>query len=128
MKLRLKGNTVRLRLDRRDIERLVETGRVEDVLRFGPDVRRQFAYAVEIGAAPPGHPCVDYAEGRLVVRITRGDAEAWAGSDRVGFEGEQPTDAGTVRVLLEKDFACIDRPPGEEADDVWAFPNPSLVC
>jgi hypothetical protein len=33
-----------------------------------------------------------------------------------------------VRVILEKDFACIDRPLGEEADDAYAFANPSAVC
>ena len=27
-----------------------------------------------------------------------------------------------------QDFACIDRPLGEEADDAYAFPNPSTLC
>ena len=48
--------------------------------------------------------------------------------DRVGFDHQQPVDGGVVRVLLEKDFACIDRPAGEEADDAYAFPNPSAIC
>jgi hypothetical protein len=33
-----------------------------------------------------------------------------------------------VRVVLEKDFACLDRPEGEEAEDAWAYPNPSSAC
>jgi hypothetical protein len=31
-------------------------------------------------------------------------------------------------VILEKDFACLDRPAWDEAEDAWAFPNPSAVC
>jgi hypothetical protein len=32
-----------------------------------------------------------------------------------------------VRVLLAKDFACLNRPAGEESDDAWTFPEPSAV-
>jgi hypothetical protein len=49
MKLRLKGNSVRVRLDRRDIERLIDHGRIEDAVRFGPALA--FSYAVEAGPA-----------------------------------------------------------------------------
>ena len=128
MKLRLKGNSVRIRLDRKDLRELVDSGRVEDRVTFAPEPRHQFSYAVEIGAANPGQPGIYYFEGRLTVRITRGDAEAWDGSDLVGFSSEQATEGGAVRVLLEKDFACLDRPAGEETDDAWAFPNPSVAC
>lgn len=126
MKLRLKGNSVRVRLDRRDIEGLLERGRVEDSLRFGPG--QAFSYAVETGPAPRERPTASYADGRLTIRITPEDAQKWLAGDRVGFEHEQVVDGGVVRVLLEKDFACIDRQAGEEADDTYAFPNPSAAC
>jgi hypothetical protein len=41
---------------------------------------------------------------------------------------EQVVEGGVVRVLLEKDLVCLNRPAGEESDDAWAFPNPSAVC
>ena len=62
------------------------------------------------------------------IQIDPADAEDWLAGDRVGFDHLQPVDGGVVRVLLEKDFACIDRPAGEEADDAYAFPNPSATC
>ena len=108
MKLRLKGNSIRVRLDRRDIEGLVDQGRIDDALRFGPG--QVFSYAVEVGVAPRDRPKASYAD------------------ERVGFDHQQVVDGGVVRVLLEKDFACIDRPLGEEADDAYAFPNPAAVC
>jgi hypothetical protein len=124
MKLRLKGNSVRVRLDRRDIEGLIDRGRVDDSVRFGPGLA--FSYAVEMGPAARERPKASYTDGRLTVRIDPEDAEEWLAGDRVGFDHEQVVDGGVVRVLLEKDFACIDRPAGEEADD--AFPNPALSC
>jgi hypothetical protein len=124
MKLRIKGNSVRFRLDRRDLAELVKFGLVEDAVTFGPGADQQLLYAVEIGNAKPGSPSVCYTTGRVAVHLHRHDAESWAGSDLVGFDSE----SSGVRVLLEKDFACIDRPAGEEPDDTWAFPTPSMVC
>ncbi|MGC1719987.1 MAG: hypothetical protein WA746_13445 [Isosphaeraceae bacterium] len=126
MKLRLKGNSIRVRLDRRDIEGLVDQGRIDDTLRFGPGLA--FSYAVEVGVAPRDRPKASYADGRLTIRIDPEDVEEWLASERVGFDHQQVVDGGVVRVLLEKDFACIDRPVGEEADDAYAFPNPLAVC
>jgi hypothetical protein len=128
MKLRIKGNSVRLRLDQRDLARLLETGNVEDSITFGTDPGQRFSYAVEIGLAVPGQPSVGYLAGRMLVRLDRRDAEFWAASDLVGFDSEQTTDTGSIHLLLEKDFACLDRPAGEDADDEFAFPNPSSVC
>jgi hypothetical protein len=128
MKLRLKGNSIRVRLDRRDIEGLINRGRIDDAVRFGPGSGMAFSYTVEVGAAPRNRPTASYVAGRLWIVIDRGDAEAWRDSDRVGFDHEQVVDGGVVRVILEKDLACLDRPVGEESDDAWAFPNPSAVC
>ncbi|AMV36150.1 DUF7009 family protein [Planctomyces sp. SH-PL62] len=126
MKLRLKGNSIRVRLDRQDIQRLADDGRVEEALRFGPG--RAFAYAVEAGPAPRERPTADFDEGRLTIRLDRADVDSWIAGDRVGFTHEQAVEGSVVRILLEKDFACLERPAGEEADDRHAFPNPSASC
>jgi len=126
MKLRIKGDSIRIRLDRRDMAGLVQEGRVEDVLRFGPGAR--FSYAVEAAPAPPGKPLASYAEGRLIVRIDPEDVRAWSASDRVGFDHVQAVEGGSIRVVVEKDFACLDRAAGHESDDAHAFPTPSAAC
>ena|SRR5262245_63507888 len=134
MKLRIRRNSVRVRMDRRDLAELIEQGRIGrgsarviDVLRFGPGSAHTFTYAVMIGAAPPGCPRADYASGLLVLTIDPVAAQLWAEGDRVGFDEEQAVDGGTVRVILEKDFACLDRPAEDAEEDAWAFPNPSVV-
>ena len=103
-------------------------GRVIDAVRFGPGSDRKLMYAVVVGPAPPGRPRADYSAGLLLATIDRGDAETWSAGDRVGFDHEQVTEGGTVRVVLEKDFVCLDRPAGDAAEDAWASPNPSVAC
>jgi hypothetical protein len=73
-------------------------------------------------------PRASYAAGRRLIRIDPEDAEERLAGDHVGFDHQQDIERGVVRVLLEKDFACTDRRLGEEADDAYAFPNPSAVC
>src|SRR5579871_2722760 len=128
MKLRIKGNSIRMRLDRRDLGQLLDCGHVNDAVKFGPAPGQAFTYAVQIGPAPRGLPQVEYAPGQILVKIDREDVIEWQNSDRVGFDHQQSCDGGTIRVVLEKDFACLDRPAGEEAEDAWAFPNPSPTC
>jgi hypothetical protein len=46
----------------------------------------------------------------------------WASSDQVGIEGEQPVDDQTsLRILIEKDFACID---ATDEQNAVTFPHP----
>jgi len=128
MKLRIRSNSIRLRLDSKDLAELTQRGRVVDVLRFGPGSHHTFTYAVVVGTAPPGRPHAHYYAGLLVVTIDRDDAAAWSEGNQIGFDLEQAVEGGTVRMILEKDFACLDRPAGEESEDTWAFPNPLGVC
>ena len=128
MKLRFRSNSIRVRMDRKDLAELVEHGRVLDAVRFGPGSNHTFTYTVVVGMTQPGRPHAEYASGLLLVTIDRGDAKAWYEGDQVGFDHEQVVEGGTVRVILEKDFACLDRPMADVAEDAWAFPNPSEVC
>jgi hypothetical protein len=126
MKLRIRGNSIRLRMDRRDISELLGRGHTGDEIRFGAGEDQALSYSVRLGPAPHNRPQVEFATGRLLVTIDPVDAETWRRTDDVGFDHEQLVDRNTVlRVLVEKDFACIDRPAGEELDDAFAFPNPS---
>jgi hypothetical protein len=55
-------------------------------------------------------------------------AEAWSSTNQVGISGEIDLGIlGTLSVLVEKDFACLDRPDKENKD---TFPNPlaAHVC
>lgn len=65
--------------------------------------------------------------GRIVVTIPSDVVSAWAGSEEVGIRAEQPTNSGGIlRILVEKDFACLTQREGE--DDSAAYPNPNRTC
>ena len=117
MKLRLRGNSVRLRLSRSDVEELDRTGRVEESVEFGPG-QSEFVYALE--AAPDaGEITATYKEGRISVRVPAEQARQWIGSEAVGIE----SGGEGLRVLIERDYSCLTERPGE--DDGDAFPNPA---
>jgi hypothetical protein len=118
MKLRLRENSVRLRLTQTEVRRLRETGRVEERVVFGAS-SPAFVYALEATAAEAVGAV--FADGRLCVSIPDAVAAAWADSAQVGIEVVRPN-AGEkdLRITIEKDFACRAARPGE--DDSDAFP------
>ena len=114
MKLRLQGNSVRLRLTRSEVERLRVTGLVEESVDFGAGER--FAYRLqtrlELGPVEAA-----YRQGGMTVSVSRESAQAWAGSDEVGLYAQ----SGALTISIEKDFRCLTRPREDERD---AYPHP----
>lgn len=118
MKLRIRGNSLRFRLRRGEVRELAVEGRVEERTDFGPAA----ALVYTLLADDACRVAASFQDGRLTVRIPRAVAVAWADGDQVGIEASQPAGSEVLRILIEKDFECIDAPPGESQDD--AFPNP----
>ena len=118
MKLRLRGNTLRLRLNQSEVRSLSEGGSVESATSFGPG--QTLAYrVVPIGAAPEAS-----LEGTaIVLRLPTASLRSWAQSDDLTLEHEQKWDGGALRIALEKDLACAHPRSGEDNSD--AFPNPA---
>lgn len=62
----------------------------------------------------------------IVVLIPEKEANDWANSDVVGVESMQPIGHGrSLRILVEKDFACLT--PRKHEDEKDAFPNPFVT-
>ena len=124
MKLRVRGSSLRLRLTRMEVERLAgPEGCVEDAVHFGPQA--SLTYRIRRAEVPALSASL---EGTTIdVVAPSATVDAWAKSELVGFEAEQSTGAPEpLRVLVEKDWACLTTRDGEE--DVDAFPNPNLSC
>ena len=118
MKLRIQGNSLRLRLSRPEVAQLSASGRVEDSIRFGPGA--SLAYSLESSPDLQAAQAL-YENGALRVRIPRGAANEWTATDRVGLDGEQPIgDGKLLSIVVEKDFKCIHG----STPDPDAYPNP----
>jgi len=121
VKLRIKGNSLRLRLTRPEMQRFVEAGRVEEAIYFGPEEAARLTYAIEHCAQPDGLR-VRFTAGEVVVVLSTEEARRWAESEQVGVYGSVSLgQRGLLKIAVEKDFVCLDRDDPENAD---AFPNP----
>jgi hypothetical protein len=117
MKLRIRGDSLRLRLSQAELTRLRETGEVCDRIGFGD---RSLDYALV--SADIDAPRARFDGDRIEVALPNALAQTWIESDQVGIEADQALPTGTLRLLIEKDFKCLAPRPGE--DDSDAFPNP----
>jgi hypothetical protein len=127
VKLRLQFNSIRFRLKRREVEQLARTGRVEERILIGSGDDETFDYVLESTAAVSSPRATVTARG-VVVQVPAHEVMKWASTDQTGIEGRQSVDSeSSLRILVEKDFACIDGTDQENAD---TFPNPlaGLKC
>ena len=117
MKLRLQGNSVRLRLTRSEVERLRDQGSVEEAVDFGGEV---FRYRLE-SRTEPGSAQAAFCRGVLTVSLSKDAARVWANSDEVGIYAQ----SGALAVSLEKDFRCLTRAPELQEPDAYPHPGDS---
>jgi hypothetical protein len=124
MKLRIKGNSIRLRLGRSEVKRLSSGGAVEESTVFGPFAEERFVYAI-CASHENSIVSASFADRCLLVRVPWRQIQKWADTDEVGIQALQRTgDEEWLQILIEKDFECVEAPAGESQED--AFPNPKL--
>jgi Family of unknown function (DUF7009) len=119
MKLRIKGDSLRLRVGPGEVARLIDVGRVEETIHFGLEDEARLTYAVEVGAVDA--MTVRHEGTRVTVILPRGSARAWAQGADVGVYGSVGVSSGRLEIAVEKDWACLDKSEGEETE---TFPNP----
>jgi len=123
MKLRIRGNSLRIRLTRSEVDTFAKTGYLEDKTSFPGD---ELAYALEAKPAITGLEA-SFENNRIVLYVPAGIPVIWAANEVVGYENTVDTRHGNkLFLLLEKDFKCIDAPPYEDQSD--NFENPNKVC
>ena len=121
MKLRIRGNSIRLRVTQGELKNFAETGAIHDSIEFGPDAQLTYRLTRDVQLA---EMAADLNNDVITVRIPREMADQWARSEQVSLKAEQPLDgAEPLQILVEKDFACLVTREGE--DDSDAFPNPA---
>jgi len=126
MKLRIQGNSIRLRLGQSEVRRLGMGETVEECAVFGTSKQERFTYSL-CAAPDAADVSATFADRRVVVRVPRRMIHQWATTDQVGIEALQHTgDGDGLSIVIEKDFECVHAPPGQSQED--AFPNPQLAA
>jgi len=127
MKLRIKGNSIRLRLGQSEVQRLAIDGIVEESTIFGPLAGQRFAYALCASSKEHG-VSASFAGRRLVVCVPIGEIQEWATTNQVSIHALQQNGDSGLRILIEKDFECIDGPTEESQEDAFPHPQFDAAC
>lgn len=124
MKLRINGNSLRLRITPSELARLLATGRIQETIHFASGPGAHLTYALE-HTPQAATMAVQYTPGEVIVLVPSAAAHHWAGGQDVGIYGTSVTTHGTIELAVEKDFACLDK---NDAENVDTFRNPKGVA
>lgn len=120
---------MRLRLLRGEVERFGETGRIAETIQFGASPAEQIVYSLEAGRDVQTISA-NFSGVGITVKIPEATARNWVESDEVSLRGEQliETDApeNVLKILIEKDFVCLDRK--DDLENADAYPHPTGKC
>ena len=122
MKLRIKGNSIRLRLLKSEVDQFAAEGSLTDRTAFGANSLR---YSIRV-SADAEKIFAEFQDNEIRVVIPDKLAREWVANGEVGFEADQSVGDEILTILVEKDFACLDRPDDPDRHD--AFPNPKITC
>ena len=121
MKLRIRDNSIRLRLMRGEVDTLRDKGIVEASTAFPGG--RSFRYLLESSPASV-NPAAFFSDNEIIVRLPETTVLAWASTEQVSIEGEQLLDdGGLLKILVEKDFVCLTGRDDEDESDMYPHPE-----
>lgn len=121
MKLRIRGNSVRIRIMQSELKQLMEQGAIEEHVHFPEG--NVLTYRLKVDAAFRA----SFENNLIEVSIDESDADIWMRSDELSLKTTiDVTKSSQLSLLVEKDLACLT--PREGEDDSDAFPNPNESC
>ena len=128
MKLRIKGNSLRIRVGRTEVVEFLRTGKLKDTIHFGSAPDAKLTYALEIATADTTDTHVRYRNQEVTVFLVANQALQWSKDDEIGIYTQVPLGTGAVLdITVEKDFACLDG-SDDESEDAFRNPNAGSTC
>ena len=120
MKLRIKGNSIRLRLTKTEVATLCKTGRIEEKTTFPNGL---FTYALQ-AVSSTQLMTANINDNIIEIRISNNLVKDWSSNDKVGFQHIMSLENNNELLLLvEKDFVCMDETVEDQSDN---YPNPKM--
>ncbi len=122
MKIRIKGNSVRLRLSKSEVAKLDNIGYLEEQTSFGDN---KFEYALQ-RTNEGDDLTAKFDAGKISIFIPAKFVKDWPANDTIGFESRMPlTGTDSLYILVEKDFICLDETTEDQSDN---YENPNKTC
>ncbi len=121
MKIRIRGNSVRFRLTKDEVEQLCREKFIEEKTNFP---NHDLIYAVRVSNTKNLE--VDFANDQISLQISEELLQGWDTNNRVGYSHSLSTSSGrTIDILLEKDFTCLEDRGEDESNN---YPNPKSLA
>lgn len=122
MKIRIRGNSVRYRLDKLEVARFAETGELVETTQLVGGV---FTYILR-RSSQVETLSAQWQDNSIVFLMPEDIAKEWVETEEVGFQHKLPLENGeSLFLLIEKDFVCIDNTFEDQSNN---YPNPNLEC
>ena len=122
MKIRIRGNKVRYRLTRSEVARLADIGFLEEKTDFG---NAFLTYAIRKDDKVAELEAT-FEHNTITLIVPSSFANAWPLNDTIGIENSrQLSGTGSLNLLLEKDFVCLDHSDEDQTDN---YANPNKAC
>jgi hypothetical protein len=127
MKLRIRGNSVRLRLTQSEVAKIRKSITVESSVQFGPSSKNKLIYRIQ--TSRNGNQVTSTFEDQLLcVTVPHILAQSWSSTDMISIEAEQKVSENiSLKILIEKDFFCLKPRKHEQEDESDLFLNPNFV-
>ena len=116
MKIRIKGNSLRYRLTKSEVEALGKVGFLYESSHF---MSKTLEYAII--TTSDDNLSADFIDNRIVLNMPGKMVEELVNTDKVGFSDF----SGPVSILIEKDFTCLDNVEEDQSDN---YVNPNKTC
>lgn len=125
MKLRIKGNSIRLRLSQTEVKKFGETEICFDTISFGENELTYQLHMAEVESVS-----AEFGNNTIEVAVPYELGENWVKDDEmVGFEHNQSFENGEqLYILIEKDFQCLSDRKNEDENDNYPNPNAGKIC
>jgi len=117
MKIRFKGNSIRLRLTQSDVKNWAADGVIKEVTSFG----NKNSLGYQLMMSEESQISASFNDDIISIDIPFTIAQEWCESEQISMESSIAND-GTLNILIEKDFVCLTPKAGEDESDM--YPNP----
>jgi hypothetical protein len=119
MKIRIKGNSLRYRLTRSDVDLFASKGLVREKINFG-----DAALHYDLRSSTGQQLSAAYQDSHITIFFPAAWIKEWISTDKTGYEYKLALkDNETLQLLVEKDFTCMDNTTEDQTDN---YPNPLL--
>ena len=119
MKIRIKGNSLRYRLTRPEVDLFAKKGIVREKINFGTAVMQY-----ELLSSTGQQLSATYQDNHITLYFPAAWINDWINTGKVGYEHRLSLENNeTLHLLVEKDFTCLENVAEDQTDN---YPNPLL--